>query len=199
VWIYNKGGDGGEDALANQLGIPRAQVRSLPNVGRESHTYLSHVIAEYNSLPDRMIFVQGNPFDHIRGCPMTVTRDSAESLQTWFDTWTNEIDTHGITVSNLINSHGHEITSPGWRIHEWAGPLEPAPAALGPWMRAYVDIADFPSPQFLWYMGACFGVSRLSAARRSREYFERLRDQVSTRNPEAGHFMERSWFYIFRG
>jgi len=206
VWIYNKGGEAEEAplrAMAALFGIPAHQVVSLPNVGRESHTYLSHVIAEYDRLPERILFVQGNPFDHLRP---VVSRDAA-GISAWYNAWCADIDAHGITVSNLINSlscrdcpPGHELTAPEWRIHEWAGPLEPATEALGPWMRRHVGLDDSaPRGRLLWYMGACFGISRQCAARRPRAYYENLRDQVSTRNPEAGHFMERSWFYIFSG
>jgi hypothetical protein len=38
----------------------------LPNVGRESHTYLHHIITNYYSLSPVTAFLQGNPFDH---CP----------------------------------------------------------------------------------------------------------------------------------
>jgi len=37
----------------------------LANVGRESHTYIHHIVEHYDNLPDFIIFVQGNPFDHI--------------------------------------------------------------------------------------------------------------------------------------
>jgi hypothetical protein len=38
----------------------------LPNVGREAHTYLHHIVANYHRLPPEMVFCQGNPFDHDR-------------------------------------------------------------------------------------------------------------------------------------
>jgi hypothetical protein len=38
----------------------------LQNKGRESDTYLRHIINNYNNLSDLNIFVQGHPFDH---CP----------------------------------------------------------------------------------------------------------------------------------
>lgn len=37
---------------------------SLPNLGREGHTYLHHIINNYNSLSEINIFCQGNPLDH---------------------------------------------------------------------------------------------------------------------------------------
>lgn len=39
----------------------------LPNIGRESHTYLHHIINNYYNLPDFLIFSQGNPFAHGAG------------------------------------------------------------------------------------------------------------------------------------
>jgi hypothetical protein len=39
---------------------------SLPNIGRESHTFLYHIVNHYQDLTDIIIFTQGNPLDH---CP----------------------------------------------------------------------------------------------------------------------------------
>jgi hypothetical protein len=36
----------------------------LPNVGREAHTYLYHIVKNYNNLADITIFLQGKPYDH---------------------------------------------------------------------------------------------------------------------------------------
>lgn len=38
----------------------------LENIGREAHTYIVHIINNYNNLSDINIFCQGNPFDHCR-------------------------------------------------------------------------------------------------------------------------------------
>lgn len=63
--IYNKGG-----ALPNTI--------ALPNIGREAHTYLHHIIENYDNLDDYTAFVQGDPFDHspnilrnLRATPVT--------------------------------------------------------------------------------------------------------------------------------
>lgn len=37
---------------------------SLPNIGREAHTYLHHIVYNYDCLDDHTIFIQANPFDH---------------------------------------------------------------------------------------------------------------------------------------
>ena len=51
--VYDKGGRG--DITS----------RTLPNIGREAHTYLTHITREYDHLADMNVFLQGDPFDHI--------------------------------------------------------------------------------------------------------------------------------------
>lgn len=41
---------------------------TLPNVGRDVHTHLFHILLRYESLSDLTIFVQGNPFDRSLFC-----------------------------------------------------------------------------------------------------------------------------------
>lgn len=36
----------------------------LPNMGRESHTFVSYILDHYDRLPDVIMFLQGDPFDH---------------------------------------------------------------------------------------------------------------------------------------
>lgn len=36
----------------------------LPNIGREAHTYLHHILAYYENLPEMITFLQGDPRDH---------------------------------------------------------------------------------------------------------------------------------------
>ena len=55
--IYNKG-----DPIENTN--TTTNVTTLPNVGREGHTYLHHIINNYDTLSDYTMFLQGNPFDH---------------------------------------------------------------------------------------------------------------------------------------
>ena len=60
ILLYNKG------ELMNKNDLPRNTTQiSLPNVGRESHTYLYHIISNYDELSPYCVFLQGNPFDHI--------------------------------------------------------------------------------------------------------------------------------------
>ena len=53
--IFNKG---------EKLNIPNEIL--VPNVGRESETYLRYIIENYDNLPDICVFLQGRISDHIR-------------------------------------------------------------------------------------------------------------------------------------
>lgn len=39
---------------------------NLINKGREGHTFTNYIVDNYDSLPDYVIFLQGNPFDHCK-------------------------------------------------------------------------------------------------------------------------------------
>jgi hypothetical protein len=54
ILLYNKG----EDEV-------KYQIKRLPNIGRESHTYLTYIVENYHSLTDFTIFLQAKPFDHL--------------------------------------------------------------------------------------------------------------------------------------
>lgn len=59
VIIYNKG----KTLTACNFKRP-VEIINVPNVGRESETYLRHIIKSYNGLADYTIFCQGDPFTH---------------------------------------------------------------------------------------------------------------------------------------
>ncbi|NDV28109.1 DUF3431 domain-containing protein [Desulfovibrio sp. JC010] len=54
--IYDKGGD--------LVAVGGKCLKSLPNIGREGHTYFTHIIENYPVFPDYTIFLQGDPFFH---------------------------------------------------------------------------------------------------------------------------------------
>ena len=48
-------------------------IELLPNVGRESHTYIHHILKQYNSeKSDYTIFLQGDPYPHLFGGPDSI-------------------------------------------------------------------------------------------------------------------------------
>lgn len=62
ILIYNKGEDD-IDYIKTCLNT-NCDIIKLENIGREGHTYINHIVKNYNNLYDYTIFVQGFPFDH---------------------------------------------------------------------------------------------------------------------------------------
>jgi hypothetical protein len=58
------------ETIANKIiynkGPAMNSVISLPNVGREGHTFAYHIVKNYDNLFEYTCFLQGHPFDH---CP----------------------------------------------------------------------------------------------------------------------------------
>jgi len=59
--VYDKSG-GPESHIPSTIGLP---VIGLPNIGRETHTYLTHIVRSYPDFPDYTVFLQGSPFVHM--------------------------------------------------------------------------------------------------------------------------------------
>ena len=175
VWIYNKGGD-----EISVDGVPVDQIQRLPNIGREAHTYLTHVIRHWDNLPTQVWFLQGNPFDHLE------IKSNFETVQKWFGIWFDKIIHQGFSPNTCkkFPLNQHELC---------AGELTEIP--FGPWLEKYTG--KMYRPPLTWYIGACFGCSREQIQCRTREYYESLLEQLQTKSPEAAWYMERAWMYIF--
>lgn len=73
ITVYNKG-----LPLTIPAAIQNVYVKSIPNRGRETDTYLTYIIENYKKLPDRVIFSQGDPFSH---SPKFL--DLLETIESW--------------------------------------------------------------------------------------------------------------------
>ena len=60
VVVYNKG----KDDLDY---IPQDKIIKCENIGREGHTYIKHILDNYDNLDDHTFFLQGKVHDHING------------------------------------------------------------------------------------------------------------------------------------
>jgi len=59
IIVYDKGDANHSSVNANYLRRP------LENIGRETMTFILHIIVNYFTLPDYTVLVQGNPFKHM--------------------------------------------------------------------------------------------------------------------------------------
>ena len=168
VTIYDKSGAVGPDSIA------------LPNMGREAHTYLWHIVTCYDSLAEVTVFCQGKPFDHAYDFHQTL-RNLAENPTTQdFLPLGHIVDTDDARGQRLFtrwskNEDGHELDMRGFH---------------------YALFGDDGPDQYTFRLGAQFGVSCQLIQKRPRERYERAL-QVAMEFPDAAHCFERSWPLVF--
>jgi hypothetical protein len=56
IFVYEKGS---HETACHKLRLKRAVCVPQANVGREAHSFLTHLIEQYDSLPDKVVFAQG--------------------------------------------------------------------------------------------------------------------------------------------
>lgn len=144
---------------------------SLPNVGREAHTYLHHIINNYDALPDVTVFLQGNPFDHCG--PLLPER-----------VWQLHREDGFVDLCHLAlpeDAFGNP-TQPGLPLAE-----------------VYREVFGEDPPEFfICRVGACFAVSRERVRSRSIEFYQRLL-RLSVDHKLGPWLLERYWWKIFDG
>lgn len=167
VTLYDKGGG----AAAN----------ALPNVGREAHTYLHHIVSRFDALADATVFAQGRPFDHVSDFHR-VLRDLAAGRRraSGFDWLGFIIDWDDAEGSRLFRNWSK---NPGRR-----------PLPMADFFRA---LWDGPVPErFVFYPGAHFIATRERIRSQPRSYYERALE-LSAALPDAAHCYERCWDRVF--
>jgi hypothetical protein len=153
----------------------------LPNIGRESHTYLEFIIQNYYELPDICIFTQGN------------------------------IMSHGRSLSYLLDMKHHVEkfgkSEPSICYESYSGRIEFDPEfktslpsstqkCFRDWFIENVQ-PKYPNPIFI-YINGVFAVHKDKILQHPMSYYKHLQTFLSHDiNPNEGHYFERSWYYIF--
>lgn len=196
--IYNKG-------EKNLSPFHQKNAIQLPNVGREAHTYLYHIINNYHNLEDILIFCQGSIAGH------TYFNDPRE-----FKKNALEIDEHGFST-NLCNIAGIDYGPPGTgdnsghftltfhhhgKLYYSGKDGKPKDASilpyyqLGTWWEETTGEPYIRSRSVFW--GATFSVKKEFILKRSLESYMKLFGTLcSHKNALEAHFCERAWFNIF--
>lgn len=176
VVVYNKG-----EPITTQH-----ELINLPNVGRESHTYLHHIVTRWDQLAEFTVFCQGNPSDHLDG-------------RTIGDFVHSPIDR--LAVGRLV--HIREWDDAGRLVHmgRWAdlyasGEIAPAALTLAEWFKARLRI-DLMAKRHLTYTpGALFGAPRAMIRQWPLRFWRKLLADVSGhRHCEEAYYVERAWCY----
>ena len=153
---------------------------NLPNVGREAHTYLHHIVENYDNLPDLTIFAQGKPFDHAFDFHKTLRALAATPDVAAFRWLGHIIDTDDCNGARLFAT---------WSKNNGDERLD-----MNGFHRALFD-GDGPAT-YTFRLGAQFIASRDLIRARPLEFWRRAL-QISLDFPDAAHCYERSWDRVF--
>jgi hypothetical protein len=170
----------------------------LPNVGRESHTYLHHIIAHYDDIASSppgttTFFCQAGLADH-----------SGPDVQRFVTASIASARQGGVATVHASDhlEWGSLSAIYDFRIHEWPAGVPTVPCRggmnFGQWYETVLQ-HRFPRDQPLrWIAGANLAVRHDVIARRPKSFYERLiQDLMHAVNPELAHFFERAWLTVF--
>jgi len=188
IFVYSKAPADKLPVLPALTASPNIHFQRLPNVGREAHTYLHHIITHYDSIAsgiasedltnEDLLFTQGNPFDH---------RSRAE----FFDNYVkNNNNTRTYPPSDRCAIHRcwkpylKNVKDSGGGIGGW-------------WAKVFPPEEPFPRTlKIIWF--AIFRVKSEHILRRPLAFYERAIKTVNHHiDPEEGHFFERAWGNLF--
>ena len=177
IYVYHKGKN------------PSINAAFLPNIGRESHTYIHHVVAHYHQLADITIFCQGNPFDH---CPQFLeiaNLDSLDAMNDYNRHYNRQIDPDFCPLSKVVwDTTAQENIENKW---DYMYRLPQALIVLELCFPRHQAIQKFTG---VW--GAMFAISKQRIHKFPKQTYQKLLDfhQEYWSMPWA---MENVWMHLF--
>ena len=211
VTIYSKcGKESTARALFDASDSLNASVISLPNTGRNDHTYAHHVRTHYHSLQDVMIFIKDTYNPNHRQTGLWRLFDNVRAVESVY----GEVVSLGFaclySTDGKENKHGRVHMRSVW--HNWdilrgshsarykgsGADFQSAVRPLGRWFdRIRSDIVEpIEPPGKLWPVcyGGNFGATRERIQAVPEALWERIRLALTRAdNIEEGHFLERIW------
>ncbi|NBZ96662.1 MAG: DUF3431 domain-containing protein [Proteobacteria bacterium] len=179
ITVYNKG-----DTSALPEGFPERSgltVASLTNVGREAHTYLTHLIDRYENPAPVTVFCQGHPFDHAPDF-----HERLRALATGEET-VDQFQWYGF-LEETDDPQGRRLFVP-WSKNPKRLELETG--------RLYRELFGEESPEWFHFRGgAQFAIKREAFQSRGKDFYLLALD-LCLSIPRAAHSFERMWDRFF--
>lgn len=149
----------------------------LPNLGREAHTYVQHIIERFDNLADITVFCQGHPFDHAFD----------------FHTSLRQIAQNPTSI-NDFRWLGHIIDTDDARGHTlfrgWSKNADGRELDLGGFHKSLFGTVG--PTHYTFVLGAQFAVTRQQIRTRPLDFWQRALE-LSLHFPDAAHCFERTW------
>ena len=215
--IYNKGQ---YHSILDTLNVV-----TLENVGREGHTYLHHITTAYDSLKDRTIFAQGDPFTH--NDTLLYAIDNYDKLDTVMPLGLGYLVDSNLPPKYLLDKmkkrtdYGLEYAI--FKINkncDYSGEnyfYDEGAQGFAPYYRLYykIDISlsvidsmltrskypYLPNDTFYFTFSGLFSVNRDVIKAHDIEVYNNLKEELLSENNQGGvngYLLERLWLHIFK-
>ena len=176
IYVYNKGADD----LHYLNAYSNIVIHTLENVGREGHTYYTHIVNHYVHLATFVMFVQGDPFPHVSNA-LRRLRQCIEYAQRTTDEPRSSFHPIGeqLMLTHTVYTHDHR----GLPLYEIVKFL------FGVEYAGYIPFVA----------GAQFMVERKAIHSRTKAFYETIVDLLSiSMDPLEGYAIERLHQPIFK-
>lgn len=197
VIIYNKNEDDNDKSSASiggSLNGKECIKINLLNEGRCDHTYLYHIIENYDTLADVTVFAKGSSDMYRENKKLKFT--VAKVFETRNTVMSND------TLAVPIHIHASDFVLDKYKSthpYNWNDDsLETKPASIRPFGKWYQH--HFPGVSMIKVVYAgIFSVSKEHIRQHPKSYYQTLiKELEGHHNPEVGHYFERSWTAIFQ-
>ncbi len=182
--VYNKGQS------------PVDGATTLSNIGRESHSYLTHIVRNYPDFPEFTVFLQGAPFFHMEEGADCFTLNSIIT-----DNLTRNVPFKGFAWFRMVCDQlgrPHQMDDPA-KKGKWLGWGKDIPVG-----HVYEQLFSRPAPQRFIASAATglFMVRKDRVLTRPLSFYEKAVSILESDPMDAnntGHAFERLWQVIFNG
>ena len=188
IICYNKG--------TNDKYYENIQIIKRPNVGRESETYLRHIVNNYDKLAPVTVFLPGSfyskPFKKHRA-EATIELVLKTGNTVFYGDFV-EPDIRTAFADFIIEDY----QSSNAKNRDANPENQLVPATRRPFGRWYnYHFGGLTGIKIVCYTGI-FAVSNQHIRQHPIEYYNRLLEELTTSSsPEVGHYFERAWAAIF--
>ena len=188
--VYNKGNN--EDFFK----INVTKIINLPNVGRCDHTYIYHIINNYYNLADINVFFTGSlELEHKKIISTKILNNILHYDNAVFIN-------HNENLTDILNLF-KDFNLTNWTSSYKKNCLNEEKLLQSNYRPFFVFKNNFFQNHKecnLYTMGGVFSVNKKDILSSPIELYKNIIKELDTHsNPEAGHFVERSWCYLFNG
>jgi hypothetical protein len=189
VIIYNKGQN--ENFYRPPL---LKEVVSLTNVGRESHTYLYHIINNYDRLADITVFLPGSvelphKYDRSKNVVNSASETNKTTLACQYDETFMENEKH-FQIDNYESSNvNNREANPDNQLNI---------SKIRPFGKWYESLFKNDEKNNCFAINSILAVSKHDIQQKPVDYYSDFIDTCNSHpNEETVHYLERSWYAMF--